>query len=84
MFVGFFGEKCLLAIAICIMVIPARLHLCAGEAPDEKLKIKEMEQTLRRCNGTYKLTALQEQLDHGKADVSTSSKHHYHSSSHVA
>ena len=30
------------------------------------------------------LTVLQEQLDHGRTNVSTSSNHHYHSSSHVA
>ena len=29
MFVGFFGEKCLLAISKCIMVIPARI-VCRG------------------------------------------------------
>ena len=44
MFVGFFGEKCLLAIAICIIVIPARLHCVL-------IKSKKWGQTLRRCNG---------------------------------
>ena len=31
MFVGLFGEKCLLAIAKCVMVIPARPHCVQGK-----------------------------------------------------
>ena len=41
LFVGFFCEIYLLAIAKYIMVIPACPH-CAGEAPDEKVKINKL------------------------------------------